>query len=83
MNAARFTSGLEVRAAAEVRAGAGRRLEGYAATFHTEARIADRFTEVLLPGCFAASLAAAEDIANGVAFLASPVSGNGKSGANR
>jgi uncharacterized protein len=44
-------------AAAEMRAATGRRLEGYAALFHTEARIADRWTETLLPGCFGASLA--------------------------
>jgi uncharacterized protein len=53
-----FLNGLEIRAAAaEVRAASGRRVEGYAATFHTEARIADRWTETLLPGCFAASFA--------------------------
>lgn len=35
---------------------AGRRLEGYAATFGSEARIKD-FSEVILPGAFAESLA--------------------------
>jgi HK97 family phage prohead protease len=54
--AARFPNGTELRAAAEWRASSGRRLEGYAATFFTEARIAGQFTEVLLPGCFASSL---------------------------
>ncbi len=45
---------------AELRA-KGRRLEGYAATFGTEARIAD-FTETIAPGAFAASLAERADI---------------------
>lgn len=44
----------------EVRA-AGRRLEGYAATFGTEARIAD-FTEVILPGAFRGSLMPSRDV---------------------
>ncbi len=59
MRAARYPDGTELRhAAAEVRAaGAGRKVEGYAALFHTEARIADRWTETLLPGCFAAGMA--------------------------
>jgi len=34
----------------------GRRLEGYAATFGTEARIGGRFTEVIRAGAFRASL---------------------------
>jgi HK97 family phage prohead protease len=47
--------GFERRAARlEVRA-RGRRLEGYAATFGTEARISD-FTEIIAPGAFAKSL---------------------------
>jgi HK97 family phage prohead protease len=46
--------------AAEMRA-KGRRLEGYAATFGTEARILD-FSEVIAPGAFAASLAERADI---------------------
>jgi HK97 family phage prohead protease len=54
---------IEIRAAAaEVRAAAGRKVEGYAALFHTEARIADRWTETLVPGCFAASLASRETL---------------------
>ena len=46
--------------AAELRA-KGRRLEGYAATFGTEARIGD-FTETIAPGAFRASLATGRDI---------------------
>lgn len=45
----------------EIRA-KGRRLEGYAATFGTETRIAERFTEVIAPGAFAASLKTSGDI---------------------
>lgn len=44
----------------ELRA-AGRRLEGYAATFGTEARIAD-FTETILPGAFRGSLSPSRDV---------------------
>lgn len=51
---------IEKRAAAEVRA-QGRKLTGYAATFGTEARIAD-FSETIRPGAFAASLASGKDI---------------------
>ncbi len=51
---------IEKRAATEVRA-EGRRLVGYAATFGTEARIAD-FTETIAPGAFQRSLAAQADI---------------------
>ena len=40
----------------------GRRLEGYAATFNTETRIADAWTETIAPGAFAASLASGADI---------------------
>lgn len=40
---------------AEIRA-SGRRLEGYAAVFHTEARLGS-FVETIAPGAFAASLA--------------------------
>jgi HK97 family phage prohead protease len=46
--------------AAELRA-KGRRLEGYAATFGSEARIGD-FTETIAPGAFRASLNAGRDI---------------------
>jgi uncharacterized protein len=52
---------MERRAAhIELRA-AGRKLEGYAATFGTEARLPG-FTEVLEPGAFAASLRAKADV---------------------
>lgn len=47
--------------AAELRA-KGRRLEGYAATFGTEARIAADFTETILPGAFSITLAARKDV---------------------
>lgn len=57
MAPARFPDGFERRAAVELRAVPGaRRLQGLAAVFGREARIADSFTEVLLPGCFAGSL---------------------------
>jgi len=48
MNNERRSAQLEIRAK-------GRRLEGYAALFNTEARIAD-FVETVAPGAFAASL---------------------------
>ncbi len=51
---------LERRAITELRA-AGRKLEGYAARFNVEARIAD-FTEVIRAGAFGASLAGSRDI---------------------
>jgi uncharacterized protein len=51
---------IEKRTASEVRV-AGRKLTGYAATFGTEARIAD-FSETIAPGAFAASLASGNDI---------------------
>ena len=44
----------------QVRA-AGRRLEGYAATFGTEARISD-FTEIIMPGAFRGALAPSRDV---------------------
>lgn len=46
---------MEKRFSAEIRT-RGRRLEGYAATYNTEARIAD-FREIIRPGAFRASLA--------------------------
>lgn len=58
MHPARFPDGLERRAAVELRAVAGRRLAGYAATFGTPAKIAGRFTETIRAGAFRASLAA-------------------------
>ncbi len=51
---------LERRAITELRA-AGRKLEGYAARFNVEARIAD-FTEVIRAGAFAGSLISGRDI---------------------
>ena len=61
MTAARFPDGLEVRAAVEVRA-AGRKLEGYAAVFGTEARIGD-FTETIRAGAFRGTLAGRDILA--------------------
>lgn len=54
------TTTLERRAVQELRV-AGRRLEGYAAVFGSEARIAD-FTEVIAAGAFAASIGPGKDI---------------------
>lgn len=54
LDAERRAAVLELRAK-------GRRLEGHAATFGTEARIAD-FREVIAPGAFARSLASNPDI---------------------
>jgi HK97 family phage prohead protease len=51
---------IERRAAAEIRRD-GRRLEGYAAVFNVEARVAD-FVETVAPGAFTASLADGRDI---------------------
>ena len=51
---------LERRLAQEWRV-AGRKLEGYAATFGTEAQVGN-FTETIAPGAFAGSLGAANDI---------------------
>lgn len=58
--AARFPNGLEMRAAAEVRA-AGRQLVGYAAKFGVPATIGG-FTETIKPGAFRASLASNPDV---------------------
>ena len=55
MTAARFPDGIELRAVAELRT-AGRRLEGYAATFNTPARIGNAFTETVRPGAFRSTL---------------------------
>ncbi len=60
MTAARFPDGTERRAAREMRA-AGRRLEGYAAVFNSEARIGG-FTETIIPGAFRASLLSGKDV---------------------
>lgn len=51
---------IETRIATEVRA-EGRKLSGYAATFHNETRILD-FNETIAPGAFAASLRSNGDI---------------------
>ena len=51
---------LEQRAVLELRA-KDRRLEGYAAKFNTEARIAD-FIEMIAPGAFSASLKSGRDV---------------------
>lgn len=51
----------ERRFAAELRAAAGRRLEGYAAVFHVEAKMPG-FSEIIRPGAFADSLRAGTDI---------------------
>lgn len=59
--AARFPDGLERRAAAELRAVPGRRLEGYAAVFGVPAQIGG-FQETILPGAFRATLASRGDI---------------------
>lgn len=51
---------IERRMGIELRA-SGRKLEGYAAVFNTEARIAD-FTEIIMPGAFRRSLNSGRDI---------------------
>lgn len=60
MSPARFPDGMERRAATELRA-AGRKLQGYAATFDTPARIGG-FTETIKPGAFRATLEARADV---------------------
>lgn len=52
---------MERRAATELRAASGRRLEGLAAPFDREARIG-HFQEIIRPGAFAGSLAAGADV---------------------
>lgn len=61
MTPARFPDGVERRAASEVRAVAGRRLEGYAARFDVPAVIGG-FTETIRSGAFRASLAGRPDV---------------------
>ena len=59
----RGPNGTETRAApAELRAGAGRRLEGYAAVWDAPARIGGAFDEVVRRGAFTASLASNRDV---------------------
>ena len=61
--AARYPDGTETRAAtAELRAGAGRVLAGYAAVWDAPARIGGAFTEVVRRGAFTASLASGADV---------------------
>lgn len=72
---------MEKRAAQEVRA-EGRRLVGYAATFGTEARIAD-FVETIQPGAFARSLSGGKDILALVDHDAGKVLARTKSGTLR
>lgn len=52
---------VERRAAVELRAGSGRRLEGYAATFGARATIGT-FSETIRAGAFRASLASGRDV---------------------
>jgi HK97 family phage prohead protease len=62
MIAARYPDGVEVRAVVELRAAAGRRLEGYAAVFNSPAIIGS-FIETIRPGAFAAGIRAKDIIA--------------------
>lgn len=82
--AAHLPDGLEVRAATlELRAAAGRRLVGYAATFGTPAEIGG-FMETVLPGAFRKSLLdPARDILALADHDASKVLGRTKSGSLR
>jgi HK97 family phage prohead protease len=57
----RFPDGIERRRAAELRAVAGRRLEGYSAVFNSPATIGG-FTETILPGAFRKSLLSKRDV---------------------
>jgi HK97 family phage prohead protease len=72
---------IERRASLELRA-KGRRLEGYAAVFGKEARIAT-FREVIAPGAFRASLAAGNDVLALVDHDAGRVLGRTRSGTLR
>ena len=59
----RGPNGTETRSApAELRAGAGRTLSGYAAVWDAPARIGGAFDEVCRRGCFADSLASGTDV---------------------
>ena len=63
MSAARYPDGTETRSGmAELRAGAGRVLAGYAAVWDAPARIGGAFDEVCRRGCFADSLASGTDV---------------------
>ncbi len=59
--AVRFPNGTERRAAAELRAAAGRHLVGHAAVFGTAAKIGG-FTETIQAGAFASTLATGGDV---------------------
>lgn len=72
---------IERRAISELRA-AGRRLTGYAARFHSEARIAD-FVEVIRPGAFTQTLKDNADILALVDHDTTRVLGRTKSGTLR
>lgn len=67
---------------AELRA-KGRRLEGYAALFGSEARISDQFTESIIEGAFARSLTLDKDILGLVDHDPSRVLARTKSGSLR
>nr|WP_298689658.1 HK97 family phage prohead protease [uncultured Dongia sp.] len=69
---------MERRAVTELRA-AGRRLTGYAARFHAEAKIHD-FIEIISPGAFVDSLRANPDILALVDHDASRILGRTRSG---
>ena len=73
-----MSAGKEVRAVAEMRR-SGRSLTGYAATFGTEARIAN-FTEVIAAGAFASSLSERGDILALVDHAPTRVLGRTKTG---
>ena len=61
--AARYPDGTETRSGiAELRAGAGRVLAGYAAVWDAPARIGGAFDEVVRRGAFTASLASGQDV---------------------
>lgn len=61
--AARYPDGTETRSgAAELRAGAGRVLAGYAAVWDAPTKIGGVFTEVVRRGAFTASLASGADV---------------------
>lgn len=73
---------MEKRFASEIRAIAGRKLTGMAATFNTETRIGST-VEVIRPGAFAATLAAGTDILCLADHDATRVLGRTKSGTLR
>ena len=68
--------------AVEMRA-KGRKLEGYAATFGTETRIGDAWTETIAAGAFSASLASGRDVLALVDHDSTRVLGRTRSGTLR